>query len=142
VLKVGTQTWASLRDTPEMGTVLAAIPPAVPPEEAIKRIFIGGWRVGPIVNEVGWSQVIEAFYTSDGKVNGVVTTEVPPLGDGMTMPAQSSRVSGTWSIKALTKDRFTLTLSIDGRVSTSTLRIVNQNELYNETGNFAVYRIQ
>jgi hypothetical protein len=133
VWRQGTEGWAAAWDIPAIRGHFAATPPEVPVADTIRQLMLGTWE---FVAEYGDGMVARSTleYRPDMTFSGFVTVT------GGAAPATSA-VSGAWSV-AGTADRFALTLSpTGGKPGTVQLRVVDRDNLVNETDGGTARRI-
>ncbi len=134
VWRQGTEGWAPAWDIPAIRGHFAATPPEVPVADAIRRLMIGTWE---FVAEYGDGMAVKSTldYRPDMTFSGFVTVTA---GTGPTTNA----VSGVWSVSGGTSDRFALTLHpAEGKPGTVQLRVVDRDNLVNETDGGTARRI-
>jgi hypothetical protein len=133
VWRQGTSAWAPAWDIPAIRGHFAATPPEVPVADTIRQLMIGTWE---FVAEYGGGMVATSTleYRPDMTFSGFVTIAA---GAGPT----TSPVSGAWSV-AGAADHFALTLTpTGGKPGTVQIRVVDRDNLVNETDGGTARRI-
>jgi hypothetical protein len=135
VWQPGMAGWVSAWEVPALRGHFAAKPPEVPLTDAMRQLMIGTWE---FVAEYGDGMVANTTlaYRPDMTFSGFVS--VTMSGTGLTTHA----VSGGWSVTGATSERFALTLSpTEGKPGTVQLRVVDRDNLVNETDGGTARRI-
>ncbi len=140
VWKKGMDKWVRLGEVAELASVLAAIPkvegqPPPPPDsqallnEAARKYLLGTWRYDGPVTQGGITAFvkIEITYRPDGSYAGTQTIQMPSM-SGVQPPPQTIGRSGRYTITAIDKQQFVLTMSeYGGAPSQISLRVIDQN---------------
>jgi hypothetical protein len=136
--KSGDPSWLPANQQPELKTIFAAMPPAIPPENQWRQFIVGTWQV-IVQNPQGMQGVIQTTtvqYRSDGNFVGILALQM----QGMS-PSQQ-QVQGTWTVQSLGgQDRFILTLTAGGQTQTAQLRRIDDNTLANDAEGYQARRI-
>jgi hypothetical protein len=129
VWKTGTADWVSADTIEEINLALQLVPPEVAPQAKFEAYIIGTWE-GAFEGEHGLINRVSLRYERDGSFAGIIETWVPSVPNPTYTP-----LAGTWSIKSLGTDRFTLTTKLeDGKESTGALRIIDADTVENDLG--------
>lgn len=135
VWRQGAASWAAAWDIPALRRHFAETPPEVPPAEAMRQLMIGTWEFAADYGD-GMSTITTIACRPDMTYSGFVTLMTP--GAGPTTHA----VSGRWSVTGAASGRFALTLTPnEGKPGTVQLRVVDADNLINETDGGAARRI-
>jgi hypothetical protein len=132
----GMPNWDVAENRPELIPLLeATAPPAVPQAEVFRQLVVGAW-MGEARNPNGINVAVQVLYNADGTYSGVVVQTF----QGLTAP---SPIEGRWTVVAVGEDTFALTSTPTmGQPSTETIRVIDQNTLFNETQNYRVVRVR
>lgn len=132
----GMPNWDTAETRPELLPLLeAATPPAVPQAEIFRQLVVGAWT-GEARNPNGVTMSVQVLYNADGTYSGVVTQTF----QGLTAPAP---IEGRWTVVAVSETSFAITSTpIMGTPSTETIRVIDQDTLFNETQDYQVQRVR
>jgi hypothetical protein len=137
VWKQGAPAWMPARDVPELRAALAALPPPVPVAEQYKRLLVGTWQV-QTTDHYGLTTNTTLTYNADGTYSGVVTQSY----QGISVPQPTN---GTWTVQPVSESKFSLTVAPAGRnmggPATAVLRVLDGNNLYNDTDRYQARRV-
>lgn len=130
VWKTGTPEWVTADTITEINAVLQqAAPPELPATARFEAYILGTWEAVR-EDDFGTIHRINVRYERDGSFSGIIESWVPDVPN----PAYQA-IEGTWSIKALGQDRFTLTTTTkNGGPSTGALRIIGEDIVENDLG--------
>ena len=133
VWTAGMPEWRPAGDVDALLPLLATAVPPLPQDELFRQLVIGTWFISQDTAG-GFTTTMEIRYTADGRYSGAMTT----IFQGLATPVP---LSGRWSLVPIDDGRFVLTNTPDvGLPSTSTVRVIDQNTLFNETENYEVRR--
>jgi hypothetical protein len=123
VWKSGTPAWAQADTVPELGAVFQqAAPPKMPEETRYKELLVGTWQ--SVQQTQGNTVTVTLTYAADGRYAGFAIMQAPNA-----QPLQSP-LAGTWTVKAVGPDTFSLALQDqNGRAGNYTLKVVDANTL-------------
>jgi len=154
VWKPGMKGWEEAGKVPELARLFREAGPPPPPREAGFRQFLVGTWHGEVTREMGGmlvNVVVEVTYHEDGTLEGIQTYEPVMQVPGMGVPMSTTVVlTGTWKVKALGENRFALTETVTPsganmpampQTSTSTITVIDQDTIHNETWDYELNRV-
>lgn len=156
VWKAGMAAWQRLGDTPELATVVAAMPkkdenqPPPPPDaqtllnQQMTKFIIGTWRFDGPITQGGYTVFvkIEITYRPDGSYSGMQSLQMPAMGGIMPAPQISAR-TGRWTVVGISQTELVLTNTEYGQGAQQIgLRIIDQNTVEDTANLLRSYRIR
>lgn len=142
VWKVGSPSvWVAASSLPELaGQFSAAAPPPVDLNAQFRNFIVGAWEIDGIDTQQNMLTRMILQFSANGDFFGA-EAQLPrsnPYGQPTII-----QTNGTWSIRAIDSQHFTLTLApTNGSPSTLTIAVIDQNDIRDEGENLVARRIR
>jgi hypothetical protein len=124
-LAAGLVAWNRVHDGPAVA--------AAPAIEASREFMIGRWEVQQKIGELEGGTYMD--YLENGRVEGVEDEFVQGRGE-------RHKVHGTWEATRIAKDKFSLTINLEGADAwQGNFRIIDRDHIHNTTENYEAVRV-